>query len=255
MTEHSDSSRPQVIIICGTQRCGSTMVCEDLASTGVLGKPEEHFLSWIPRQDADWEAEFRVAKAKGSTPNGISAHKMMANQLRNVDGCMATFLKPAPAAAFPHLMAAFPDALWIWIRRRDALGQALSHIVAKTTGVFHAVKRTSGFLPGSAMTEVGLQNRTFDVPYDFQAIMQEWHLINRGNLAWQAFFELNGIAPVCLEYEVASTPDGRHAYVHDVADRLDVKIDVMGERNLSKLNHGISRQLRSRALKDLLGRV
>lgn len=255
MTEHSDSRRPLVIIICGTQRCGSTMVCEDLASTGVLGKPEEHFLSWVPKRHVDWQAEFRAARTRGSSPNGISAHKMMANQLRNIDACLATFLKPAQAVAYPHLMAAFPDALWVWIRRRDVLGQALSHIVAKATGVFHAVKKTSGFLPGSAMTEAGFQSKTFDVPYDFQAVMQEWHLINRGNLVWEAFFELNGIAPVCLEYEVASTPDGRHAYLHDIADRLGVRIGAIGERNLSKLNHGISREFRARAFKDLLERI
>jgi LPS sulfotransferase NodH len=29
------------IILCATQRCGSTMVIEDMRNTGVLGMPEE----------------------------------------------------------------------------------------------------------------------------------------------------------------------------------------------------------------------
>ncbi|WP_425458917.1 Stf0 family sulfotransferase [Eilatimonas milleporae] len=44
------------IVLCATPRSGSTMICADMAATGVLGNPREHFINWAPsRQDIDWK--------------------------------------------------------------------------------------------------------------------------------------------------------------------------------------------------------
>jgi LPS sulfotransferase NodH len=251
---------PSTIIICGTQRCGSTMVCEDLTSTGVLGRPEEYFLSWKPTPpdsgaEVDWRSKFDDVIAKATTPNGVRAFKLMANQLRHLDACLRTFIDPVEDMAFPHIVGAFPDAIWVWISRRDRLDQAISHVVARSTGVYHAVKRTSGFVPGSAMTETGYRNAEQNVAYDFRAFISEWHTINTANLAWQGFFARNRIKPLHLLYEDIISPKGRQGYVSQIGARAKVEIPPLQERNLTKLSNPLYADFRKRILADLLDRV
>lgn len=42
------------ILLCATQRCGSTMIVEDMRNSEVLGAPREHFLPWAAaKEDKD----------------------------------------------------------------------------------------------------------------------------------------------------------------------------------------------------------
>src|SRR3989442_2258947 len=70
-------------LICGTPRCGSSLLCEALINTGIAGQPEEYFL---PRNELVWQerwgtstyAEYLANIIKQfTTPNGVFGAKMM----------------------------------------------------------------------------------------------------------------------------------------------------------------------------------
>src|ERR1700683_2846153 len=108
-------------LVCSTQRSGSTYLCQLLASTGVLGQPQEffearaetglpphpgYFLAGLPRTGAgirddprptdgppysdlttvvSWEAHLERTCALGTTPNGVFGAKLMWNQIPDLE--------------------------------------------------------------------------------------------------------------------------------------------------------------------------
>ncbi len=221
-----------------------------------MGNPEEYFLSWNPSApDTDWAKELAAVKERASTPNNVMAVKLMANQLRRLDQCLSTFVAPADGMIFPHIMAAFPNATWVWITRRDRLDQAISHVIARSTGVYHTIKKTSGFVPGSSMTETAYKTKELEVPYDFQSIMREWQTINMANLAWHRFFSRNKIDHMHLLYENIVSKSGRSGYLTSLSDRVGVTLTEIPERNLAKLSNPIYRNFKEKVLDDLLEKI
>ena len=66
------------IILCATQRCGSTMIVEDMRNTGVLGMPEEWFIPWQKdRSDEDLAKDLASIRRRASSQNGVCAIKVM----------------------------------------------------------------------------------------------------------------------------------------------------------------------------------
>lgn len=227
------------IIVCATQRCGSTMICEDLLNSG-FGRPNEWFNSWPHTMARDWQAEFKTIKEKG-TANGIFAVKIMANQLAPVNARAASFIEDADPPPFAHFRNLIGCALWLWSRRSDVIDQAISRVVARQRGIYHSVKkRNSGFVPGrSAIAGQELPEPT----YDFEEIRQEVDLIRRENEMWRTFFTNHEIKPLTVWYEDAI----RESVAHVVAASLGIKATTTGSRNLVKLppNDTLKRQFLS----------
>ena len=69
------------LVLCATQRCGSTMITEDMRNTGVLGNPQEWFLRWnlAGVQDTDWKVALEELFARATGVNGVMAVKVMMN--------------------------------------------------------------------------------------------------------------------------------------------------------------------------------
>jgi len=223
------------------------MICEDITNSGVMGKPEEWFLSWNPEENKDWRTELLAVKAKGSTENGIFAVKLMANQLRQIDACLSGLVGASESGPYPHLRELLKNAAWIWVRRQDTVDQAISHYVAQKRGIYHTVAKTSGFVPGSSVTTEGFSRRDVDIPYDFQAILSEWSRIERDNLVWRSFFNDTGIEPMIIWYEEANenvaAVIARHAgLVGDIR---------MAPRNLVKMPSSRNKELKRQFLSDL----
>lgn len=138
------SDVPVSYLVCATPRSGSTLLCEGLKATGVAGRPEEYFeavpATGRPRAPADYlaglddleahallgsapppdpppysslldvdrhEDHLARVRAWGTTPNGVFGAKVMWGHLSD------------PAALFP-------DARYVWVRRRDTVRQAIS---------------------------------------------------------------------------------------------------------------------------------
>lgn len=239
------------LLVCATQRSGSTLACEDLSNAGLLGKPNEWFIPWNPKTRKDWASELEVVKEKGTTANGVFSAKLMANQIRAVDTCLSTFVEPTASEPFPHLRTLFNNALWVWVRRRNTIDQAISHYLAKTSGVYHVVNVPKGFVPGSSITAMKAEEKLSEVPYDFQSIMQEWYVIQRDNLIWESFFGEAGISPFVVWYE--QYPDNLAKLV---ATEMGIEANIAPpQRNLVKMPSQRNEEIRRRFVSDLLARA
>jgi len=202
------------IILCATQRCGSTLVVEDMRNSGVLGQPEEWFIPWDPaKPDHDWKAAFDSVHRRARGENGVTAVKIMANQLFNLEACLASFPDPAsqdrpapqgPRAAqgdFAHVAAAFRGGLWVWLRRNDVVSQAISRLMAEQTGINHATAQPED--PHFAGNLARGYNPDYNqgAQYRYGAILRHVTAITVENLAWQRFFASHAITPLELVYE------------------------------------------------------
>ncbi|MCC1482862.1 Stf0 family sulfotransferase [Roseibaca sp. Y0-43] len=191
------------IILCATQRCGSTLVMEDMRNTGVLGMPEEWFIPWSPaKAGQNWREALASVYRRGTGDNGIFAVKIMANQLFNIDACLSTFKASTKGrGSFANIAEEFDHAAWVWLRRRDIVSQAISRLMAQQTGINHATARPeeahfAGNLARGLNPDYNAKTR-----YDYEAILREITSINLENLAWADFFEQHRIKPISFEYE------------------------------------------------------
>lgn len=232
------------ILICGTWRCGSTMVCEDLTLTGVLGRPEEYLNRWDEHAALDWKAEFQSVRDRCTTDNGVFSVKLMASHLRKIDVLLSTFSPPSNVPYFPHVVGAFRDPFWVHIKRRDRVAQAISSYVAVKTNVYHLVGSRSGFRPGKASSD-----RPPPVVYDYQEIMRHWLVLQQHELIWEQFFAAANIKPLTIWYE--DVADSSAAPL--IAESVGVSIsDTRTPRNLRKLANAHNDALREAFLMELM---
>ena len=237
------------VIVCTTQRSGSTMVCEDMTRFGI-GKPNEYFLPWVKEEALDWKAELEAMKARYAA-NGVFAVKIMANQVRRVDLRLSKVLDPVDDGPFPYFRAAFPDADWVYIQRQDTINQAISHFLAIRSGVYHVVRGKGEFMPGAAVDQASAKSQIVDVPYDYKALLEEWHRLQTGNLLWAEFFRTTENKQLEIIYETYDENSLR-----DFGTRLGISLQNSdGERNLTKMPGGRNLEIRERFLSDIFSRL
>jgi LPS sulfotransferase NodH len=175
--------------ICTSQRSGSSYLCQILRSTGVLGSPREYFdagarrLAGLEPHDTDPEAQFASIQREGATPNGVYGLKLFPTQF--------------DWAAPTRWAARLPNLGFLFLRRRDLLGQALSQARAwqtlQWTSSHEAVKEPA---------------------YDPRLIQERLLEIVRHNARWDFYFGRNDVQPLCLCYEdVAADPAAAAAHV------------------------------------------
>ena len=163
--------------ICTSPRAGSNFLCQNLASTGVLGRPGEYFNGaarralddpLYPDEPAD---QIHWILTKGATPNGVYGVKLFAYQQDLIA---------------PHLSwtEALPALHFIYLERRDLLGQALSWSRALQTGQYRSTQS-----PGSPAS------------YDASLILRQLREIVRERARWSLFFARTGIEPLIICYE------------------------------------------------------
>jgi len=222
------------IVICATHRSGSTMVCDDLTGSGVLGRANEHFVNWA-RHDVSEDYGERLAGIlkRGTTPNGIFAVKVMADQVRMVDARLRGIVAAdSGAGAFPHFIGWCHDATWVYVVRRDSVRQAISNLAARKTGIFHRIRTRAGFVPGRARRFPRALGS--DLPY--ADLLAEIDQVTRANLFWRSFFERNRIEPIELVYEEIAVAD-RRDYLRRIAASCGIaELPALPERNLQKLS-------------------
>lgn len=163
--------------ICTIPRSGSNFLGQLLASTGCLGRPLEYFNGPARRvlddptfPDDPSEQMLRI-RTLGATPNGVYALKLFPSQHDLVR---------------PHVSwtEALPDLHFIYLERRDVLGQAISWARAQQTGQYRSTQPLQ-----AAAT------------YDLQLIHARLRDIAREQARWTAFFARTGITPTTLIYE------------------------------------------------------
>lgn len=239
------------IVLCATQRCGSTLILEDMRNSGVLGKPEEWFVPWTPEKaDVNWQEALASVQKRATGENGVSAIKVMANQLHKVDECLSTFIKPSDASYFPHFAEAFKEAKWVWLKRNDIVSQAISRVMALQTGINHATGKADDKHFAGNLAKGYNPKYNEGTVYRYGAILRQSTAITLENLAWQKFFESHGITPHVMIYEdVIRDPDMGH---------LDVFAEMVGlsekpahtERKMVKMGNEKNKNWRERFYVD-----
>jgi len=227
-------SNRKLVVVCATQRSGSTLLIEDLRNNG-LGRGEEHFLPLIQNADAHSDLIFRLIE-NATDANQVATIKVMANYMPAVDAYLSrNRFSAAEDGVYAAVADVFADAFWIYLRRRSVVHQAVSRLMAAKTGVSHAIASDrADFIPGQA--KVGGQadyNSTVEVG---DVEIREGVLdICLENAAWERFFAENNIEPLRLVHESTATD---LSYINAIREGLGFPTgEIRSERNLLKLSN------------------
>ncbi|MGF7005363.1 Stf0 family sulfotransferase [Aminobacter sp. BE322] len=165
--------------ICTAPRSGSNYLCQLLAGTELLGRPLEYFngpgrrFFDDPTYPDDPHDQLRRITTMGATSNGIYGLKLFAHQHDWIAGKVEWTR---------HL----PKLHFVFLTRRDLLGQAISWAKAEQTGQYRHT-----------------QSARKDPTFDSRKIMASLTAIAKENARWETFFARNGLQPVRLVYEDA----------------------------------------------------
>jgi trehalose 2-sulfotransferase len=226
--EQATHVRPESsFFICHTLRCGSTLLCDALSSTGVAGYAEEYFPERSPTGEvwvatgaalkdpdtwrSDWvstpfEECLDRALRSGTTPNGVFASKV---KWLNMPGFGEMLGVPPHRAALSlaqHLDGLFPNLRYVWVTRRDKVRQAVSLVKAKQSAQW------------KAMTA---QPQCADATeYNFHVVDLALRRILHEECLWEEYFTHAGITPFTVVYE--DLVRNYESTVRGVLDHLEI---------------------------------
>ena len=265
-------------LVCATQRSGSTLLCELLKGTGVAGRPEEYFeaqrdtgapphpgdfLDGLPRTGVgirddpappvapaysslagieDYRDHLKRTFSAGTTPNGVFGAKLMFNQLPELQALAGALPEFAGLDEGELLRALFADPAYIWVSRRDKVGQAVS--------LWKALQNRSwrgGEGGGSSGAGGGPSG---ELQYRYEGID---HLVRRfesDDAGWREHFSRYGITPLAVSYEDDLTRDPpatvRAALDHiGVSAPADWRLEAPMSRQADELSEAWARRYES----------
>lgn len=165
-------------IMASTFRSGSTWLGRIMDRHGLTGMKHER-MRQVAAQD---HADSRLDSVLSVQPGPVFATRLMWAQRNR----LAHMLR-LPRLQSSAFAAQFPDAAWLWLRRRDVYAQGISYWRAKVSGRWHALSASDDAEP--------------EIPYDFAAIdLCVRDLVLQDRL-WKDFFALAGIVPLTVWYE------------------------------------------------------
>ncbi|WP_304731669.1 Stf0 family sulfotransferase [Parvibaculum sp.] len=221
----------QEIILCATQRCGSTLVCEDLRNNG-LGLAEEYFGQFVDRPDVEAEQMLAAVRKRGTDENGVFSVKIMASYAGKVVDILRGDA-PADTTLWQPLVKSYPGATWVYISRRSIVRQAISRVISRKSGINHVLKEDDAKIrPGrSIVSATGFEANVAVTP---QEISRACMNIVREHELWERFFRENNIEPVRIEYEDVAAGI---SYLERIVERLGMdKPHLNSERALLRLS-------------------
>jgi LPS sulfotransferase NodH len=224
-------------LVAATPRSGSTLLCELLSSTGIAGRPAEHFedlrATGRPRQPREYftdvqdpavvrllapsepgapiapdgfRTRYETALAEGTTPNGVFATKVMWGYLPDLLAGLRELPHAARRRPAEALAAAFPGLRYVQVLREDKVAQAVSLWTAVQTAQW----RDDGEGPAHHEPE-----------YSFWGIHHLVEQLTAQERAWTRWFARAGIAPVTVVYEeLAGAP---REVAREVLSALDLE--------------------------------
>ena len=195
------------IVVCTQQRSGSTLLGEAMTFAGGWGNPLEylHFgfrpdfeARWKTRDLTDYAAHLYRLR---TDPSGTFSLKLfwrdVADVLREMDlgdlaAAAAGPARNAGEAAYVGIHAALsallPDATFVFLTRRDAVRQGISHAIAQQT------KRWRSYVDDSRPPP--------DEPvYNFHEVVQCMAMKQNHDAHWRNFFRVNRLIVHEIVYE------------------------------------------------------
>jgi len=187
------------IAIAALERSGSTLLSEYMRLTDVLGRPNEFFSRWVmpaaypnvPESMTSWA---QLAYQHGRTENGVLSVKLFPEHFQQ-------FQKELRFSEW------FGTPRWVWLRRNDLVGQAISFVMAQQTRAYQAMKAPIA-----------------EAQYDGVAIAHTLQLVAARDAMWAAYFARTRIEPLRLIYEdIESDALGT---VRKIAEHAGVRLNV-----------------------------
>src|SRR5437762_762426 len=214
-------------LICATPRSGSTLLCEALTNTGIAGRPEEFFqarketgvirrpleyfegtdtteiaailgesvgsedLLMSPTSEENFADYLARVMQQRTTPNGVFGAKVMWGYFVGLLSNLARIPIYRDLAESDLLPTVFPNLHYIWLTRRDKVGQAVSLWKAIQTWTWSHVAAAI------TVSKPSVRQLTFH----FGAIDHLVQQLVADEVAWQQYFTDHGIQPFTVVYE------------------------------------------------------
>ncbi len=195
-------------VLCASPRSGSTLLCDLLTQTGIAGNPQSYFrLAAIPelargwglsREMRDWDRSYVDSVLEhGTAGTGCFGMRIMWSD-------MAAFLErlrllyPNVDSDVGRLRDVFGVERFVHLSRDDRVGQAVSLVLARQTGLWH--RHADG------------SERERNAPpapprYDHDEINAALCLLDAEAVGWSVWFDEGEIVPLAITYEeLAANP-------------------------------------------------
>lgn len=170
---------PQIsFVVCSTQRSGSSLLCKLMRQTRVMGSPGEHLPIPKVRKHAESNGMQLMESAMKILEDSASKNR--------VSGVKFHYHQFIQFSQYLNLNEIITDPVWIYIDRRDLLGQAISLTRAWQTRKFSSKHE--------AIEGKGEE-------YDFREIMKAGLFLSQEKSLWEWFFASNQIIPFRVIYE------------------------------------------------------
>lgn len=190
-------THPMSVFVCCTPRSGSSLLTDLLGSSQVMGGIRiEYFNPYVEQQIfkeegpfSGWPDYLKHVMITGTTSNGVFGTKIHADNLVYLMYQLRrTFLDHASSDDFDLMRMVFPEVgrsrSFIYIWRQRILEQAVSFVIAETTGSWNdttSVKR--------------------EPVYDRSALIRAYWTLMEQHSAWQDWFARYRISPLPVQYE------------------------------------------------------
>lgn len=231
------------ILVLSTQRSGSTMVCGDMASSNVLGKPNEYYINiinlWNKSKDKDQVlAALKNIQLISSSANGTQAVKIMSNQIAPIGHILYSTGLCLYKSNFASFFAYFSEYKIARVIRRDKVAQAVSRIMAEGTGIYHCYDPTKSDLK---LGRSSLQSRDESgLKYSYELIQTNIDSINKEEDLIQDYLDTFSLKPFNIIYENAISS---RSYINDIASLIDITpVSSFPERAIKKVSGSISQE-------------
>lgn len=204
------------LAVCGTYRSGSSLVAETLHTAGGYGIPLEYFQSGAPeRRFSRWltgPLPYRDQVIAARTdPTGVFGVKLFWPDLRTLTGVPNL----APEAAAGVIGRALPSPLFVWLRRRDTVAQALSTLRALNSGRWRSIAGRQSLQPRSADAVASPPHSTErardegDSCYDFVRLYRLVGMYLHQDALWANCFATASTPPLTVWYEDVAVDPAR----------------------------------------------
>jgi len=211
------------------------MVCDDIAGTKVLGFPSEYFIKVIESigrvPSNEMERLITDAYSKGKTENGISAVKIMSNQIKPIGKALkdaSICIQDNKEECFYQF---FKDAVFVRVIRNDKVAQAVSRVMARQTNIYHVVDNLVS--QESTFGKVSKKRDESIAHYDFLEIKKEVENIKYEESFLDTFIDNFELGVESLSYEEVVK---KRSYIDKVAFILNINDVQLAERRLKKVS-------------------
>lgn len=212
----------RMIGIAALPRSGSTYLADLMTNTGLLGQPNEFYNPHVLRKQFPGRGKTladcaMLARELGTSPNDVVGIKFFAAHFPSTD---PTF----------KISDWFGEPVWVWLRRRDMLGQAISFLIARQTLAYTA-NATAQSVP----------------KYSSVLIAETLHKCCVQDAQWRAYFNRTQISPLEIEYEdLTQDPESALRKIAEVAGIELGPVEAQPRSTMQKQRTSLNDEWRAR---------